>query len=179
MRNVMTRVFPLPAPARISTGPSVVSTASRCCGFSSSRNDKRKLLPRQILHGGETGAPPVHHRTGSYSWGRVSMGSSSSETSRHSRTTLVEEGTDATVFLDEPQLIAFFFNMRSANQFLRAPIAGIAIGHVGNYVGFVSHATPEVMIRSYTLRRWRDGRPARPPRIGGNSLARLPIKYCS
>src|SRR5207302_8207462 len=44
MRNVMTRVFPLPAPARISTGPSVVSTASRCCGFNSSRNDKRKLL---------------------------------------------------------------------------------------------------------------------------------------
>src|SRR5580658_8152561 len=45
MRNVMTRVFPLPAPARISTGPSVVSTASRCCGFSSSRNDKREWLP--------------------------------------------------------------------------------------------------------------------------------------
>src|SRR5205085_11265476 len=40
MRYVITRVLPLPAPARISTGPSVVSTASRCCGFSSSRNDK-------------------------------------------------------------------------------------------------------------------------------------------
>src|SRR5271156_1764472 len=40
MRKVMTRVFPLPAPARMSTGPSVVSTASRCCGFNSSRNDK-------------------------------------------------------------------------------------------------------------------------------------------
>ena len=26
----MTRVFPLPAPARISTGPPVASTASRC-----------------------------------------------------------------------------------------------------------------------------------------------------
>src|SRR5271154_7098001 len=38
----MTRVFPLPAPAKISTGPSVVSTASRCCGFRSSRNDKRE-----------------------------------------------------------------------------------------------------------------------------------------
>src|SRR5579885_2842301 len=38
----MTRVFPLPAPARISTGPSVVSTASRCCGFSSERNDNEE-----------------------------------------------------------------------------------------------------------------------------------------
>ncbi len=38
----MTRVFPLPAPARISTGPSVVSTASRCCGLRLSRKDKGK-----------------------------------------------------------------------------------------------------------------------------------------
>src|SRR5579864_4784789 len=35
----MTRVFPLPAPARISTGPSVVSTASRCWGLSWSKKD--------------------------------------------------------------------------------------------------------------------------------------------
>src|ERR1700676_4257803 len=33
----MTRVFPVPAPARTSTGPSVASTASRCCGFKASR----------------------------------------------------------------------------------------------------------------------------------------------
>src|SRR5579863_6322023 len=33
MRCVMTRVLPLPAPARIRTGPSVVSTASRCWGL--------------------------------------------------------------------------------------------------------------------------------------------------
>src|ERR1700744_3258854 len=33
----MTRVFPDPAPARINTGPSVVSTAARCCVFSFSR----------------------------------------------------------------------------------------------------------------------------------------------
>src|ERR1700758_1389945 len=38
----MTRVLPLPAPARISTGPSVVSTASRCWGLSWSRKDKVK-----------------------------------------------------------------------------------------------------------------------------------------
>src|SRR5688572_32417935 len=31
----MTRVLPLPAPARMSTGPSVVCTASCCCGFKS------------------------------------------------------------------------------------------------------------------------------------------------
>ena len=37
MRNVMTRVLPEPAPARISTGPSRWSTASRCSGFSFSR----------------------------------------------------------------------------------------------------------------------------------------------
>src|SRR5689334_857116 len=30
MRCVITRVFPLPGPARISTGPSIVVTASRC-----------------------------------------------------------------------------------------------------------------------------------------------------
>src|SRR6516225_5431723 len=38
MRWVMTRVFPLPAPARISRGPSVWLTASRCGAFSPSRN---------------------------------------------------------------------------------------------------------------------------------------------
>ena len=33
MRVVSTRVLPVPAPASTSTGPSVVSTASRCSGF--------------------------------------------------------------------------------------------------------------------------------------------------
>src|SRR5215469_12014518 len=33
IRCVMTLVLPLPAPARISTGPSVASTASRCWGL--------------------------------------------------------------------------------------------------------------------------------------------------
>ena len=33
MRVVSTRVLPVPAPARTSTGPSVVSTASRCSGL--------------------------------------------------------------------------------------------------------------------------------------------------
>ena len=37
MRVVNTRVFPVPAPARTSTGPSIASTASRCSGFSASR----------------------------------------------------------------------------------------------------------------------------------------------
>jgi hypothetical protein len=32
-RKVMTRVLPVPAPAKIKTGPSVVSTAWRCAGF--------------------------------------------------------------------------------------------------------------------------------------------------
>ena len=34
MRVVITRVLPVPAPARTSSGPSVVVTASRCAGFS-------------------------------------------------------------------------------------------------------------------------------------------------
>src|SRR4051794_3697860 len=54
MRKVMTRVFPLPAPARMSTGPSVVSTASRCCGFSWSRKDNAESgsgVDLSILHG--------------------------------------------------------------------------------------------------------------------------------
>ncbi len=37
MRRVRTRVLPEPAPAITSSGPSVVSTASRCAGFRSSR----------------------------------------------------------------------------------------------------------------------------------------------
>ena len=37
MRWAMTRVLPLPAPARTSTGPFVVVTASRCGGFSGAR----------------------------------------------------------------------------------------------------------------------------------------------
>ena len=38
MRKVMTRVLPVPAPARISTGPRIVSTACRCCGLSVNSN---------------------------------------------------------------------------------------------------------------------------------------------
>src|SRR5580698_10985978 len=37
MRTVSTRVLPVPAPARTSTGPSSVSTASRCSGLSPAR----------------------------------------------------------------------------------------------------------------------------------------------
>src|SRR5580704_6264968 len=37
MRKVMARVLPVPAPARIKTGPSVVSAARRCSGLSWSR----------------------------------------------------------------------------------------------------------------------------------------------
>ena len=39
MRLVNTVVLPLPAPAKISKGPSVVVTASACCGFSPVRID--------------------------------------------------------------------------------------------------------------------------------------------
>jgi len=46
MRKVTARVLPVPAPARISTGPSVVSTASRCSAFSSSR--RASICPRWL-----------------------------------------------------------------------------------------------------------------------------------
>src|SRR5216683_4280364 len=49
MRYVMTRVLPLPAPARMSTGPSVVSTASRCCGLSGSRKDNAEVAPELMI----------------------------------------------------------------------------------------------------------------------------------
>src|ERR1017187_9081281 len=41
MRNVMTRVLPVPAPARISSGPLRVSTAWRCWGLSEFRFNTR------------------------------------------------------------------------------------------------------------------------------------------
>jgi hypothetical protein len=42
IRVVITRVFPVPAPASTSSGPSVVDAASRCEGFRASR---RAALP--------------------------------------------------------------------------------------------------------------------------------------
>src|SRR6202140_525882 len=55
----MTRVLPLPAPARISSGPSAVSTASRCSGFRCSRKDKAEVTPKFLAQfyrgiGGQT-----------------------------------------------------------------------------------------------------------------------------
>jgi hypothetical protein len=41
MRRVITRVLPLPAPARISIGPLPCSTASRCAAFSCSMDELR------------------------------------------------------------------------------------------------------------------------------------------
>lgn len=45
MRKVMTRVLPDPAPARMRTGPSVVSTAARCSGFSLSKRCRKMSRP--------------------------------------------------------------------------------------------------------------------------------------
>src|SRR3954453_7473837 len=56
MRWVSTRVLPEPAPARISSGPSPCSTASRCGGFRPARRDLTRSAgsgTRRIL-----GAPP-------------------------------------------------------------------------------------------------------------------------
>src|SRR5256885_4015459 len=44
MRCVMTRVLPLPAPARMSNGPSVEATASRCWGLSPKRKSTKNLF---------------------------------------------------------------------------------------------------------------------------------------
>src|SRR6185503_10481736 len=54
MRWVMTRVLPVPAPARIKTGPSRVCTARRCCGFNEStfdmRNECRKWVGPKTMN---------------------------------------------------------------------------------------------------------------------------------
>src|SRR5918995_2233882 len=50
MRCVSTRVFPLPAPARMSSGPSVCSTASSWVGFKDSSNTETKLYQRGALY---------------------------------------------------------------------------------------------------------------------------------
>src|SRR5829696_5492574 len=55
MRCVSTRVFPLPAPARMRSGPSVCSTASSWVGFNDSRstareyNSRHRPIPHRIL----------------------------------------------------------------------------------------------------------------------------------
>src|SRR5205823_14466741 len=48
MRLVMTRVFPDPAPARISSGPLMCRTASRCSGLSVSKNCIGDLGTREL-----------------------------------------------------------------------------------------------------------------------------------
>ena len=51
----MTRVLPLPAPARMSTGPSTASTASRCCGLSWDKYEGNVQATRnEIIHHGGT-----------------------------------------------------------------------------------------------------------------------------
>ena len=45
-RRVMTRVFPLPAPAMMSNGPSTCVAASRCSGVRSSSNDDASIKRR-------------------------------------------------------------------------------------------------------------------------------------
>src|SRR4029077_15124445 len=57
MRKVMARVLPVPAPARMSNGPSVVSAARRCSGFKDSRkfcmNVSEKNCDMTMLADGE------------------------------------------------------------------------------------------------------------------------------
>src|SRR5437867_2867286 len=45
MRQVITRVLPVPAPARMSTGPSVVLTARRCSGLSEVKSNIKRSVP--------------------------------------------------------------------------------------------------------------------------------------
>ena len=44
MRLISTVVLPLPAPARISSGPSVASTACRCMGFRAANSSATTAL---------------------------------------------------------------------------------------------------------------------------------------
>src|ERR1051325_3533089 len=50
MRCAMTRVLPEPAPAKISSGPSPASTASRCCGLSCERKSVMKMFQATFKH---------------------------------------------------------------------------------------------------------------------------------
>src|SRR5947207_13798889 len=45
----MTRVLPLPAPARMSTGPSVASTSLSCCGLRSFAKSIQRAFYRNAL----------------------------------------------------------------------------------------------------------------------------------
>src|ERR1700738_220040 len=49
MRAVITRVLPEPAPARISRGPSVASTAARCSGFRLAISDDKAEVRRDSI----------------------------------------------------------------------------------------------------------------------------------
>ena len=62
MRTVSTRVLPVPAPANTSTGPSSVSTASRCSALSPARYAApdpparaRAAIPPGVGAGGSSG----------------------------------------------------------------------------------------------------------------------------
>src|SRR6516162_6064573 len=57
----MTRVLPEPAPARISSGPSVCSTASRCSGFSLSR---KVIAEFQVYRSRSVSVTATSHRHG-------------------------------------------------------------------------------------------------------------------
>src|ERR1700730_1139720 len=50
MRCAMTRVLPEPAPARISNGPSLEVTASRCCSLSSERRSIMNVMANTFKH---------------------------------------------------------------------------------------------------------------------------------
>src|SRR6185295_12100995 len=61
IRWVMTRVFPLPAPARISTGPSTARTASCCSGFNPSSNPSCRVKPALLDGDGLREVPWLIH----------------------------------------------------------------------------------------------------------------------
>src|ERR1043166_1973314 len=77
MRKVMTRVLPVPAPARINSGPWRVSTARRCWGFNEPRFNMRarsverarvdatslNSIPQKELNNPFSSQIP-HHRSG-------------------------------------------------------------------------------------------------------------------
>ena len=62
MRVVSTRVLPVPAPASTRTGPSVVSTASRCSGFSPFEIVRRAVVAAAGGHGARGDAAALRAR---------------------------------------------------------------------------------------------------------------------
>ncbi len=72
MRSVITRVFPVPAPATTSRGPSPCSTAARCSGFSGNASANISICELIFVQGILAGLQAANKkRIGSKEMGKI------------------------------------------------------------------------------------------------------------